>query len=134
NPAVINATTTGGLDVMSTGSMAHNLAVEGKSLATPPLPPGAEAKLDLASLAPGTYTLYCEVAGHRQAGMQAELHLTGGEGASASAPASAGAEAEHQMTSEEMDAVMKKSTLAFPAKTEGIGAKPLAPKVLCDGT
>jgi len=38
------------------------------------------------------------------------------------------------MSTEEMDAVMARSIKAFPAKTQGLGAQPLAPTVLADGT
>ena len=38
------------------------------------------------------------------------------------------------MTAEEMDAAMKASLGAFPAKTEGLGAQVLDPTVLADGT
>ncbi len=40
----------------------------------------------------------------------------------------------HQITSDEMDAVVEKSIKAFPAKTAGVGGQDLAPRVLADGT
>src|SRR5262249_33415986 len=88
--------------------------------------------LDLSALTPGTYTLYCQIAGHADAGMKAMLHLSAGTGAASASPA-AGAAA-HQMTAEEMDAAMKASIGAFPAATERLGAQLLQPTVLADGT
>src|SRR5580765_377520 len=52
SPQMISATTGGGLDVTNAGSMQHNLAFVGSSLATPMLDPGANGHLDLSSLSP----------------------------------------------------------------------------------
>lgn len=51
------------------GSVAHTLLVEGQPFEL------AIGKTDVGTLAltPGTYTLYCDVAGHRAAGMVAQL-------------------------------------------------------------
>jgi manganese oxidase len=38
------------------------------------------------------------------------------------------------MSSDQMDAVMGKTTKEFPAKTQGLGAQPLSPTILPDGT
>src|SRR5437763_13867072 len=70
-PAEIDATTGAGIDVMNMGATAHNLAVEGTALATPMIEAGKAGHLDVSSLAPGTYTLVCQVPGHREAGMHA---------------------------------------------------------------
>ena len=130
-PEMVVATTNGGLDVTNNGTVAHDLAVDGTDLATPSIDPGKSAHLDLSSLAPGTYTLYCQVAGHAAAGMKAMLHLSAGTGASSAGATATTAAA---MTSEQMDQAMKDSITAFPAKTEGLGAQVLAPTVLADGT
>ena len=54
------------------GNVAHTLLVEGKPFEL------AIGTTDVGTLAldPGTYTLYCDVAGHRAAGMEAELTVT----------------------------------------------------------
>jgi FtsP/CotA-like multicopper oxidase with cupredoxin domain len=130
-PGQVDATTGAGIDVMNMGTTAHNLAVEGSSVASPMIDAGKTGHLDLSSLKPGTYTLVCQVPGHKEAGMTAALNLKEGP-----KPAGAGAEGvtvtEHQTS--DMDTVMAKSTEAFPAKTEGLGAQLLAPTVLADGT
>jgi uncharacterized cupredoxin-like copper-binding protein len=130
-PEMVMATTSGGLDVTNNGNVAHDLAVDGTDLATPSIEPGKSAHLDLSSLAPGTYTLYCQVAGHSAAGMKAMLHLSAGTG---SAGGGATATTAAAMTSEQMDQAMKDSITSFPAKTEGVGAQVLPPTVLADGT
>jgi FtsP/CotA-like multicopper oxidase with cupredoxin domain len=137
SPEMVMATTTGGLDITNAGTVAHDVAVQDTTLVSETVQPGKSAHLDLSSLAPGTYTIYCQIAGHADAGMKAMLHLSAGSGpagGSAGGTAAAAAAPAHQMTSEEMDAAMKASIGAFPAATEGLGAQVLAPTVLADGT
>jgi FtsP/CotA-like multicopper oxidase with cupredoxin domain len=133
-PAIITATSTGGLDVQNRGKLEHNVIVEGQDLKTPMIAPGSSARLRLDGLGPGTYRIFCDVAGHRQGGMQAELHVTAGAAGSAAAEASSHAAAGHPKTADEMDELMAERTRAFPAKTEGLGAQVLAPTILADGT
>jgi plastocyanin len=54
----------------NTSGVPHNIAIDGKGK-TPITPKGAGSFT--ATYAPGTYTYYCEVPGHRQAGMQGTL-------------------------------------------------------------
>jgi plastocyanin len=60
------------------GKVPHDLAIEGPHVAgtdkTALIQPGGSAKLTV-SLEAGTYTLYCTVPGHRQAGMVARLSV-----------------------------------------------------------
>ena len=55
------------------GTTVHDLAVEGQDLNTPELNPGDQADLDVSGLEPGSYTIYCQIAGHRESGMESEL-------------------------------------------------------------
>ena len=71
----------GTLEVANVGAAAHDLAVEGTEVATPMLDPGESATLELVELEPGTYTVICTVAGHREAGMEATLVIGGAEAA-----------------------------------------------------
>lgn len=117
-------------DVMNHGSVAHNLTVEEGS-ATPDLAAGEEATLDVGELSPGTYTIFCSIAGHREAGMEATLTVA--EGASATTVA------DHSEHGEDpdwarLDQMMMESIMAFPAETEGVGNQTLEPTVLADGT
>lgn len=81
SPEMINAPLGGTLVVTNTGSVEHNLAIDGTDLATEMLATGESATLDLGDLEAGAYTVICEVAGHKEAGMTAMLHLGGGAGA-----------------------------------------------------
>jgi manganese oxidase len=140
-PAVINASVGDTLTVVNDGTMQHNLAVDGQSLATPMINPGGTDHLVLSGMAAGTYTLICQVAGHREAGMTARLVLAASTSGVASSSTGmntgTGATSSDQMTPAQaaaMDAAMATSTKAFPAKTAGLGGQALAPKVLADGT
>lgn len=123
----------GVIEITNAGTMIHDLAIRGTDLATPEIDPGGTASLDISSLAPGTYEVYCTIPGHADSGMSTTLVIgAGGDGAAA-----AGDHSEHAMTPEEaaaMDAVMVNSVLEFPAETEGTGNQPLEPEVLADGT
>jgi len=62
--------------VHNAGKIQHDLVFEGPNLAgthrTSLIDPGGEAKLTVA-LSTGSYTLYCSVDSHRQAGMATKL-------------------------------------------------------------
>ena len=62
------------LTVKNTGNSDHTLGVEDGPV-TDSIAPGGEAQLDISSLAPGTYTVICTVAGHKEAGMQGTLTI-----------------------------------------------------------
>jgi uncharacterized cupredoxin-like copper-binding protein len=132
SPLMISASQDGGIDIVNNGTVEHNLAVQGTDVRTAMIPSGESAHLDLSGLAAGTYTVFCEVAGHQASGMQAMLHL--GAGAAAGVADGGTAAAAPTMTPEQMDQAMKDSITAFPAKTEGLGAQVLAPTILADGT
>jgi uncharacterized cupredoxin-like copper-binding protein len=134
-PKIITATTTGGLDVENRGKLEHNLMIEGpEHLMTPMIAPGGSKRLRLTGLGPGTYKVFCDVAGHREGGMQAELRVTAGAAGEAAAEASSQAAVGHPKSADEMDELMAERTKAFPAKTEGVGAQLLEPTILADGT
>ncbi len=132
-PASVTLASGGTLDVHNEGAVTHNVAIEGTDFMTPMLNAGGTAHLVLTGLAPGTYTLVCQVAGHADAGMKATLVVTAATAGGGTAVAVA-TPAAHVMTNDEMDAAMEKSIKAFPAKTQGVGGQDLAPKVLADGT
>jgi plastocyanin len=145
-PASIGAPVGGKLTVTNNGSAAHNLTIEGTDKKTKDLNPGASATLDLSGLEKGSYTVFCAISGHRQAGMQGTL-VIGGTGASSNTPTgmanmdfNALSPAQLQAMNDQMDATMLKPVQAYVAQltkgpnTKGIGNQPLAPTVLADGT
>jgi FtsP/CotA-like multicopper oxidase with cupredoxin domain len=109
------------LQVANSGTMIHNLALEGGP-ATADLDPGEQATLQLGTLEAGTYTVFCNIAGHRDAGMEAELVVGQGGGGH-----------EQEMTPAEMDQMMIDSMKAFPVETVGHGNQPLEPTIAADG-
>lgn len=63
-------------DVKNIGKLSHDLVFQGPNVSgkegTPLIAPGGTGKVTV-TLAKGDYTLYCSVAGHRQAGMVTKL-------------------------------------------------------------
>ena len=111
----------------NSGAVLHNLVLEGGPT-SPDLATGESATMDVGNLTPGTYTIFCSIAGHREAGMEARLVVTE-EGA-----AGGGIGEEAEIDWDALDRAMEESILAFPAETEGIGNQPLEPTILEDGT
>ncbi len=123
------------LRITNDGSMAHNVASRDLGVASSDVGPGGTVELNLGDLAPGTYDLYCDIAGHEASGMVATLTVFGAGGPSA--VADGGDDGGHggDMDYAAMDADMMESMLAFPAATEGKGNPVLEPtEVLTDGT
>jgi FtsP/CotA-like multicopper oxidase with cupredoxin domain len=144
-PAMVMASVGDSLRVVNKGTTSHQLTVQGTQLATALIPPGGSATLDTSGLSATNYTVFCNVPGHQQLGMQAMLMLSAGTAPSAAAAGTAGAVPTAGLTSEmiadgmtmppgAMEQAMKSSTTAFPAKTAGLGGQLLAPTVLPDGT
>jgi manganese oxidase len=140
-PSTIEVAAGGRLDVVNVGGAEHDLHVEGTDVATPVIAAGDEASLDLGDLEAGAYTVFCELPGHRGAGMEAELVVVDDDGAMAVEPAAAeGDDADHDAHGGDvdwaaLDAAMHDTILEFPAETEGSGNQPLEPEeILEDGT
>lgn len=121
----------GSVHVMNGGATAHNLFIEDTDLKTADLAAGSDATFELGDLPAGTYTMYCNIPGHRDAGMEAPLTISeGGAGGGGTTATTA-----HQMDYAAMTQSMIDSMAKFPAATEGLGNQELAPtEVLADGT
>ncbi|NNE10990.1 MAG: multicopper oxidase domain-containing protein [Ilumatobacter sp.] len=123
------------LNISNEGSLDHNVVVRGSNLRSQMLAAGGSTVLDLGELAPGTYELFCEVAGHEASGMVHDLVITeGGSAADDAAAPTAGDGGHEGMDAEAMDLRMVESMLAFPAETEGSGNQLLEFEVDADGT
>jgi FtsP/CotA-like multicopper oxidase with cupredoxin domain len=116
------------VEVHNSGAVIHNMVLE-NGPRTGDLVSGESAVIDVGDLPEGTYTIFCDIAGHREAGMEATLVVTSGASATAGA-------AHHgdDPDWEALDRVMTESMLAFPAETQGKGNQPLEPETLADGT
>ncbi|MCB0970307.1 MAG: cupredoxin domain-containing protein, partial [Acidimicrobiales bacterium] len=90
-PATITVPEGTTLQVTNDGTMLHNLAVLDTDLLTADLPAGGTESLDLSSLAPGTYEVFCTIPGHKDSGMVGSLEIVpeGTEVAAAVNPAEA---------------------------------------------
>jgi len=127
------------LAVTNGGATAHDLTVEELGTATPSIDGGGSASLPLGELAAGDYTLFCSIPGHRAAGMEATMSVTG-EGGTTPVAAPGGHTPGMDMSEMtdadrvEMDRVMTESVTAYPAETEGVGGADLEPTILADGT
>src|SRR4029077_17591262 len=84
------------IDFTNRSPIAHNVTIAnaaGKVLGATPTFSGGTKTLTL-TLAPGTYTFYCSVPGHEQAGMKGTLTVaaaSGGSGATGASGAASGA-------------------------------------------
>lgn len=115
------------LEIHNAGAVLHNFVIEGGERSID-LNSGESTTLDAGDLAPGEYTIFCDVPGHRDAGMEATVVVT----EDAPGVLTAGHD---EMAPEELNQIMLDSMLKFPAETEGKGNQPLEPvEVTSDGT
>lgn len=130
-PASITVGAGGSLNVTNEGTVQHDVAVKGNdAVKIPLLDAGKSNTLDLSTLSPGDYTIYCTVPGHEAAGMHAQLTIAESAGAAGGAIATTTT----ALDAEAMDKAARARTAAFPAATKGTGGQLLEPTVLADGT
>jgi uncharacterized cupredoxin-like copper-binding protein len=118
------------LKVTNTGTVQHDLTVEGTDVATQLLDPGATETISLGELAEGEYTIFCSVPGHSDAGMTATLMVGAMDGMDHSEMAAGG---DHGEDWAKMDSDMLATFAEFPAETEGVGNQLLPYTVAADG-
>ena len=129
------------LGIDNVGAAEHNLKVKDTEIGTANIPAGGSATLDVSSLVPGQYVVWCDIPGHATAGMEGMLTVAA-DGTTTAAPAAAEGGESMDMSGvaspaamqAEMEKLMKESIDAFPAETEGEGAAVLEPEILDDGT
>ncbi|MDH5238181.1 MAG: multicopper oxidase domain-containing protein [Acidimicrobiia bacterium] len=124
------------LVITNNGSEKHNLVVD-TGARTPDFESRGVQELDLGTLSAGEYEMWCDIAGHRESGMENTLVVTAGAGDVAAAVdggdeggAGDGDGPDYQA----LDQAMMDSILAFPTATEGSGNPILEPTILDDGT
>ena len=61
--------------VVNEGSVAHSWIIQGAGVGTTAIAPGQSIIVDLRDIKPGTYTVYCDQAGHTQAGQAGKLTI-----------------------------------------------------------
>jgi FtsP/CotA-like multicopper oxidase with cupredoxin domain len=114
--------------ITNVGSVDHNFEVRDADPKSGNIPSGAEGSIDLSSLAPGEYEVFCSVPGHEAAGMVAPFTVTdGGEAVAAD-------DHDEEPDYAEISRIFNESVLAFPAETQGVGNQPLEPTILDNGT
>ena len=114
-------------DVSNDGAVEHNFVVIDQGR-TENINGGQTTELTIDNLAAGSYTVICDISGHREAGMETTLVV--GEGVEAGGDHGHGDDIDYAA----LDAAMLESILAFPAETAGLGNETLEPEILADGT
>jgi len=95
SPSVINVPVGGSLALTNNGTVDHNVYVTDTPIASKDLAGGETATLDLSSLEPGTYELYCAIAGHKDSGMTAQLVISEDGAPAEGGETAGGAEMDH---------------------------------------
>lgn len=121
------------LAVTNDGGIAHNLKLKDVGLGTSDIAGGGSENLDISSLSPGTYTMFCDIAGHEAAGMVGTL-VIGQSGGGEPVAVDGGEQLTGEARAEWLRANYEASVAAFPAETEGLGSAFMEPEVLPDGT
>lgn len=84
-PSTVVVPLGGSIAISNNGAIDHNVAVLDTAVTSADLPAGGTETLDLSSLEPGTYELFCSIPGHKDSGMTATLTITDGSAGSAAA-------------------------------------------------
>jgi FtsP/CotA-like multicopper oxidase with cupredoxin domain len=121
------------LHVTNRGQAPHQFAVAagGRTIQTSMLGAGVSEDLRLPALSAGSYSAWCTVPGHKEAGMMALVQV-GSSTARTEGQMSgmAGSSDMSHMTPQQMADAHKTSTAVFPAKTEGLGGQMLEPTIV----
>jgi len=133
-PSTVEVPVGGSLVVRNNGQAVHNLKVTGTDVATPNLDPGDATSLDLSDLKPGMYEMFCEIPGHKGAGMTGTLTIGSGRhgGHDQNEALANQNDALDELQAQPVDAFVKQ--LEEGPNTEGVGATFVEPEVLPDGT
>ena len=157
SPSAITVPVGGKLQVTNNGTVDHNLTITDTQIATKTIAGGASEELDVSSLEPGTYEVYCSIPGHKDSGMTGTLTVTDGSAAASSGSGDTASAGSHDLTTDlaaleatdpqaktidkQMREDMDKGVAEFLDNATKYangdikaGNEPLTPKVLADGT
>jgi plastocyanin len=137
DPSMVMVDEGGSIAVTNGGTVEHDLSIKGTDLKTKMLKAGESDTLDLSSLKKGSYTLFCEVSGHADAGMKASLMVGMSHGSTSGGDSENAALRAADPSNNKM---MKQQIADYVAQlddgpmTKGVGNQLLPPTVLPDGT
>lgn len=63
------------LNIVNDGAVPHSWILQGAGVGTTAIGPGRSILVDLRDIRPGTYTIFCDQAGHTQAGQTGKLTI-----------------------------------------------------------
>ena len=63
------------VNVVNVGAVAHSWILKGAGVGTTAIAPGQSIIVDLRGIKPGTYTIFCDQAGHTEAGQTGRLTI-----------------------------------------------------------
>ncbi len=118
------------LSVANEGAIPHNVVIEELDARTADINGGDAETLALGTLEAGEYQLFCDIPGHADAGMRATLTVS----EQASGDHASHSTADGAVDWAALDQAMMDTIRKFPQETAGIGAQPLEPTILEDGT
>jgi plastocyanin len=75
-PANLTVPLNAKLTVINDGTLTHTYILSGVGRGTADVQPGKRVTLDLAGVAPGTYRVFCDQAGHTEKGQSGTLTIT----------------------------------------------------------
>jgi FtsP/CotA-like multicopper oxidase with cupredoxin domain len=122
--------------VTNVDTQVHNVTING--IKSPDLQPDETAELDLGELAAGDYEMFCEIPGHKEAGMSGTLMVAaGGAEMSGDATTDAAGGTDHfhgYESAEAMQVAMDERALRFVEEAKGeFGGQPLEFTLTDDG-
>ena len=74
-PAELSVSRDTVIKVVNVGAVAHSWILQAAGVGTTAVAPGRSILVDLRDIKPGTYTIYCDQAGHTQAGQSGRLTI-----------------------------------------------------------
>ena len=63
------------VNIVNDGAVAHSWILKGAGVGTTAIGPGQSIIVDLRGIKPGTYTIFCDEAGHTEAGQTGKLTI-----------------------------------------------------------